>query len=229
MFLFDQITFNFGLHSLDCCPPTSESETLANYTAELEYIGKALQAAAKRVIWVDTTPVPLNVTQGPPRHNRAVIQYNQAAAGVMRSLGIESCDVYSVIMKACPPTSGPPDNTYASCPLQSPGGVHFPGHYQPLVDKMVECITGKTLPPTPAPPPPAEACAAAEARTCSNVTVPFCLGGGTTCQRNYPAHRSELEAAFCLQNYTEHVPALARPQEAYVQCMCFNRTANCSS
>ena len=36
---------------------------------------QTLKQHAKRVIWVDTTPVPLNVTGGPERHNQYVIQY----------------------------------------------------------------------------------------------------------------------------------------------------------
>lgn len=223
---WDLITFNFGLHSLDCCPTTSESETVANYTAELKYMGLALQAASARVIWVDTTPVPLSVTSGPPRHNAAVLKYNKAAAGVMHALNISTCDVYSTIMAACPPTSGPPDDTYVHCPLQSPGGVHFPGHYAPLVNTMVECITGETVPPTPAPAPPIEACKAAEIAACENATAPFCKGGGTTCSRAYSPHRPEL--ATCVMPYSVHVPKLAHPQEAYVQCWCFNKTENCT-
>ena len=63
---WDLVVFNFGLHSLDR-PATAETETLANYTAELRAIATLLKARAKRVLWVTTTPVPLNVTQGPPR------------------------------------------------------------------------------------------------------------------------------------------------------------------
>ena len=64
---WDIVTFNFGLHSLDCCPPTDETESIANYTRELEIIGRSLLHRASRVIWISTTPVPLNVTSGPPR------------------------------------------------------------------------------------------------------------------------------------------------------------------
>jgi hypothetical protein len=227
---WDLITFNFGLHSLDCCPVTTESETLANYTLEIKSIATTLKAASKTVIWVDTTPVPLNVTQGPPRHNSAVIEYNKAAAAVMDELDITTCDVYSAVMEICPPTSGPPDNTYTSCKLQSPGGVHFPSHYQPLVNQMLKCITGKTLPPTPAPLPPAEECKHAEDAACKNATVPFCKGGGGACQQNYGSHRDQLKTAYCLDNYTKS--GILHPQEAYVQCWCLNTSWggwNCSS
>ena len=83
------ILFNFGLHSLDR-PATAETETLANYTAEVRYIATLLKQRAKRVVWVDTTPVPLHVTEGPPRHNADVLRFNAAAAGVMTSLQIDT-------------------------------------------------------------------------------------------------------------------------------------------
>lgn len=63
---WDTITFNFGLHSLDN-PPTGETESIANYTDHLRYIGATLLNRSKNVVWVDTTPVPLNVTVGPSR------------------------------------------------------------------------------------------------------------------------------------------------------------------
>jgi hypothetical protein len=52
-----------------------------------------------RAIWVTTTPVPLNVTSGPSRHNRDVIRFNAAAARVMSELSIPICDVYSAVMR----------------------------------------------------------------------------------------------------------------------------------
>jgi len=162
--------FNFGLHSLDN-PPTTESETLANFTIELRYalskcvhsnlfsctlqhcpppflnarialmmcsacralypppphasltlltgvplhtrtvltgvcqrardreIAAIVKNHSDRAIWVTTTPVPLNVTSGPSRHNRDVIRFNAAAARVMSELSIPICDVYSAVMR----------------------------------------------------------------------------------------------------------------------------------
>ena len=73
---------------------------LASYLGHSSIVALLL-AASKRVIWVDTTPVPLNVTSGPPRHNRAVIAYNKAAAGVMQEFNrsIESCSVYAAVIE----------------------------------------------------------------------------------------------------------------------------------
>lgn len=88
---WDLVTFNFGLHSLDN-PPTSETESIANYTRELDVIARKIKARAKRVIWVNTTPVPANVTIGPKRHNADVRRYNQAATSVMRAISIPTCD-----------------------------------------------------------------------------------------------------------------------------------------
>ena len=44
-------------------------ETVANYTLELTSIATLLKQRANGVIWVDTKPVPLDVTDGPERHN----------------------------------------------------------------------------------------------------------------------------------------------------------------
>ena len=69
-------------HKLVRFPWVDESETLANYTSELRFIAQTLKQRAKRVLWVDTTPVPLNVTSGPPRHNRDVLRFNAASPHV---------------------------------------------------------------------------------------------------------------------------------------------------
>jgi hypothetical protein len=125
---WDVVLFNFGLHSLDrhrlpdgsASLPTGEAETLANYTQEIREIASLLKLHAQHVIWVDTTPVPLNVTDGPERHNQYVLQFNAAARAVMAQLQI-TAGVYGAVMAVCPPTSGSPDHTYSSCSLQSPG------------------------------------------------------------------------------------------------------------
>ena len=214
---WDLVTFNFGLHSLDF-PATSETETLANYTAHVRAVALTMRPRARKLLWVDTTPVPLNVTSGPGRRNRDVIAYNAAAAELMAELGIESCSAYGAVMAACPPTSGPPDRTYRSCPLQSPGGVHFPGHYDVIVAALNECITGRTPAPTPAP----LSCAAAEAEAASAGR-----GGGTgaACSAYYQQHKPDL--APCVAPFA--AAGLAHPQEAFVQCWCFNQTANCTA
>lgn len=102
---WDTITYNFGLHSLDN-PPTSESETLSNYTREMKVIGAAIKANTHHAIWVDTTPVPLNVTVGPERHNRDVLRFNHAANEVAEGLGIAHCSAYNTIMSNCTNTTG---------------------------------------------------------------------------------------------------------------------------
>ena len=70
----------------------------------------------------------------------------------MDSLGIPTSDVYGAVMAVCPATSGAPDHTYASCKIQTPGGVHFPGHYDVLVAAIYKSVTGEA-PPRPAPAP----------------------------------------------------------------------------
>ena len=54
---------------------------------------------AKRVIWVNTTPVPLSVTEGPERHNADVLAFNDAAGAVTSQLQIATADVYSAVME----------------------------------------------------------------------------------------------------------------------------------
>eukprot|EP00041_Stephanoeca_diplocostata_P028850 m.835112 g.835112 ORF g.835112 m.835112 type:complete len:792 (+) comp23452_c0_seq18:82-2457(+) len=196
---WDTITFNFGLHSLDN-PPTSETESIGNYTKHLKYIGETLLNRSKHVVWVDTTPVPLNVTVGPKRgmrrHNRDVIRYNQAAQQVMSELGIPSCSAYDTIMKACGNTSGSPDFTYTSCVLQDVGGVHFRASgYTLLMQQMVQCITGHTAPPTPPPP------------SCDDVKRTLCPheeGQGTACCKCVAAHRGDFDKAGCFNDSLPH-------------------------
>ena len=214
---WDLVIFNFGLHSLDY-PATAETETLANYTTHVRAAALAMRPRAHKLLWVDTTPVPLNVTSGPARRNRDVRAYNAAAAALMTELGIESCSAYDAIMAACPPTTGAPDYTYTSCPLQSPGGVHFPGHYDVIVAALNECITGRTPAPTPAPP----SCAAAEAEA---ARAGQGAGTGAACSAYYQLHKPAL--APCVAPFA--AAGLVHPQEAFVQCWCFNSTANCTT
>ena len=75
--------------------PTGEAETVANYTREIRTIGTLLSRQSKRVIWVDTTPVPNNVTSGPERHNQYVLEFNAAANAVMTELQIPTSDAFS--------------------------------------------------------------------------------------------------------------------------------------
>ena len=212
---WDLVTFNFGLHSLDF-PATAETESLANYTAHVRAAAVAVRARARRVLWIDTTPVPLRVTSGPGRRNRDVLAYNAAAGALMAELGIASCSAYGAVAAVCPDTSGAPDHTYESCPLQTPGGVHFPGHYDVIVAALATCITGHAPPPTPPPEPPAGQCADAEAAAVG-------AGGGAACSAYYQGHKPEL--APCVLPYT--AAGVAHPQEDFVQCWCFNKTASC--
>jgi len=234
---WDVVLFNFGLHSLDRhrlpdgkpgTPflPTGESETLANFTAEVTFIAKLVQKHAKKAVWVDTTPVPLNVTAGPERHNQDVLAFNAAARTVMKGLGIPTADVYAAVMAVCKQTSGAPDFTYAACRLQTSGGVHFPQHYDVLTAPLFEAVTGRPAPP-PAPP-----LSCAEAAAECNCTGATGKGGGQACFSCYMAskgpHPGVFDGPACLSNYSNHVPPLQRPQMAFVDCWCFGKKANCS-
>eukprot|EP01052_Picozoa_sp_SAG31_P021627 SAG31_NODE_1681_length_7537_cov_71.109572_6_plen_360_part_00 len=227
---WDVVLFNFGLHSLDrhrlpdgsATLPTGEAETLTNYTREIQAIAALLKKHSRRVIWVDTTPVPLNVTAGPERHNQDVIQFNAAANDVMNNLQIETSDVYGAVMDVCPDTSGPPDHTYTECNLQSLGGVHFPGHYDVLVAVIYKSVTGKPAPP---PPPPISCKQSADKVGCVDSKG---AGMGQACAQCYTNSKVQFPRVFdgpaCLANYSNHVPKLLHPQESFVQCWCFNKS-----
>lgn len=191
---WDLITFNFGLHSLDN-PPTSETENITTYAKELQYIASTLSARSRRVLWVDTTPVPENVTIGPKRHNADVRRYNQAAATVMRAANISTCSLYEAVFSHCNATTGPPDETYVQCPLQIPGGVHFETQgWEVLADKMALCITGRPAPP----PPPPMTCPQAEDKYC-----PGLANKGSQCCSCVAANRKSFEAAGCFPPNTK--------------------------
>jgi hypothetical protein len=201
---------------------TTEAETLANYTSEMRAIATQLKQKAKRVIFVDTTPVPLQTDSGPERHNADVIAFNAAANNVMDGLQILTSDVYSAVMDVCPSTSGAPDHTYSSCELQSPNGVHFPGHYDVLVAAIYKSVTGKPAPP---PPPPMTCAEAAAVAGCVGLKG---KGAGDACNHCYmntkKAHPGEFDGPACLANYTNHIPKLQRPQESFVQCWCYGKS-----
>ena len=196
---WDVATVNFGLHSLDH-PATTETENITQYMKELVEITQRLQSRVKEVIWVSTTPVPLNVRTGPERRNRDVIAYNKAAATVMKSMNVKICDAYGAIMRYCidvlkANSTGAPDYTYTSCPLQDPGGVHFEQlGYTVLADAMYECIEG-TLPP--AAPPAWQTCIAAEDQYC-----PGEAGNGKECCSCVAKNHAAFTAAGCLNNFT---------------------------
>ena len=227
---WDVVLVNFGLHSLDrhrlpdgsSVLVTTEAETLANYTSEMRAIATQLKQKAKRVIFVDTTPVSLVTSQGPERHNADVMAFNAAANDVMTDLEIPTADVYGAVMDVCPATSGAPDHTYSSCKLQSPHGVHFPGHYDVLVAAIYKSVTGKPAPP---PPPPMTCAEAAAVVGCVGAKG---KGAGAACSQCYgdtkAAHPGVFDGPACLANYSNHVPRLQRPQESFVQCWCYGKS-----
>ena len=53
-------------------------------------------------------------------------------------------------------------------------------------------------------------------------------GTGQACANCYAASKTPHPGVFdgpaCLQNYTQHLPKLAHPQEAFVQCWCFHKS-----
>lgn len=114
---WDVITFNFGLHDM---AQDSEHVDLNVYKRNLKNISSKLLAAADRVFWVSSTPVP-NIALSPPRPQKDVAIYNKAAKEVMDELHIPIIDLYAFVIEHC---GG--DEHYTTCPgFQQLTNVHF--------------------------------------------------------------------------------------------------------
>jgi len=59
------------------------------------------------------------------------------------------------------------------------------------------------------------------------VSVIVLLGKGQSCEDCYVAHKDPLWP--CVEPYANHVPKLLHPQMAFVDCYCWNMTANCTA
>ena len=105
---WDVITFNFGLH--DLAFPDNEHLGVDTYKKFLTNITTELRSLARsdaRLSWVTTTAVPTNpppqkgknpvggdnCTLVPGRTEVNVLRYNAAAAAVMTTLGVPTCDL----------------------------------------------------------------------------------------------------------------------------------------
>ena len=113
------ISFQFGLHDLgyDTERISVEQYTalISNITAELAAVQAATQC---KLLWVKTTPVPTVPEYGskgcndtrkclnPPRFDKDVVLYNQAADKVMAGANahgatIATADLYSFVLQKC--------------------------------------------------------------------------------------------------------------------------------
>lgn len=134
---WDLITFNFGLHDM---AQDSEHVDLKVYKRNLQNISSQLLAAADRVFWVSSTPVP-NVTLSPPRPQGDVAIYNTAAKEIMDELRIPTIDLYAFVIEHC---GG--DEHYTTCPgFQKPNNVHFEdAGYQAMAEYIHDAIVTHT-------------------------------------------------------------------------------------
>jgi hypothetical protein len=115
---WDVIYFNFGLHDLKYLNDKSEYvspdkgkqvASVRQYQANLKSIVTTLQRTGAKLIFATTTPVPSGASG---RVQGDEVRYNAAASEVMREMGVEIDDLWSVV--------NPSLTT-----LQQPQNVHF--------------------------------------------------------------------------------------------------------
>jgi hypothetical protein len=122
------VTFNAGIHDM---ARGQEWLSLADYAALMKGVSARLaRAAAGRVIFVTTTPVPSNLshptTAAVPEGilEEDVLRYNAAATAVAKQHGIEVLDLHRVVIGACGGGQSAP--YYATCPgIQELHNPHF--------------------------------------------------------------------------------------------------------
>ncbi len=103
---WDLIHFNWGLWDLAWRKQTPRgprgldkkkgklTSTLEQYTTNLRILTARLKATGARLVWAATTPVPPGE---PGRFQGDAAKYNQAAAGIMKKLGIPTDDLFSLV------------------------------------------------------------------------------------------------------------------------------------
>jgi acyl-CoA thioesterase-1 len=115
---WDVIYFNFGLHDLkylndkgDYVSPDKgkQVDSVKQYQANLKSIVTTLQRTGAKLIFATTTPVPGGASG---RVQGDDVRYNTAATEIMRDMGVEIDDLWSVV-----------NPSLAS--LQQPQNVHF--------------------------------------------------------------------------------------------------------
>lgn len=92
--VWDLIHFNFGLHDLKRTGDGLHLVPIAEYESNLERLIKRLKKTGAKLIWASTTAVP-DADLSPPRNDRDVVAYNQAAARVMQAHGVPINDLYA--------------------------------------------------------------------------------------------------------------------------------------
>ncbi|MBE7466968.1 MAG: SGNH/GDSL hydrolase family protein [Planctomycetes bacterium] len=90
---WDVIHFNYGLHDLKLIDGAHQVP-LDAYAGHLRTLARGYLAAARKVIWCSTTPVPEGALS-PPRRAGDVAAYNEAAQAVMAELKIPTHDLFA--------------------------------------------------------------------------------------------------------------------------------------
>ncbi len=130
----DVVLLNCGLHDIKL-----QSGQLATapdqYRANLRGIIDALTGRSLRTVWCSTTPVideRHQAAKSYERHNRHVIAYNRIADEVMTAAGIETIDLYEVVVNNDPAV------------LLAADGVHFTEQgYQILAQAITDYLTAE--------------------------------------------------------------------------------------
>jgi len=108
---WDVIHFNWGLHDLKYMEDGKKQVSLSDYEANLGRLVEKLESTGAQLIWASTTPIPRAETQ-PPRYDKDVVAYNQAAAAIMAKRAIPTDDLYTLALPRL-------DD------IQHPANVHF--------------------------------------------------------------------------------------------------------
>jgi len=125
---WDLIHFNFGLHDLVLTKDVGYAVPLEEYEQNLKILIKRLKATKAKLIWASSTPVTSEPSKTAPRNNKSVINYNAAAAKIMKAEGIPINELYA-LRPAINDLRLPNDNT------------HFSKQgYQILADKVAKTI-----------------------------------------------------------------------------------------
>ena len=126
----DMVLFNCGLHDVlrdiqsEC--HTSMEQYKANLRSIVARLGQFVNPP--RLIWARTTPVIDERTYASGwqrRHNEDIIAYNEVADAVMAETGVESIDLYGVVMENDPSA------------LITSDGSHFTEEGYKLLDKTI--------------------------------------------------------------------------------------------
>ncbi len=94
---WDVIHFNFGLHDLKRVEHGAQQIPPDQYEKNLRAIVKRLKRTKAKLIWANTTPVPLG-KQMPPRYPDDAVWYNWVAEKVMHDNDIAINDLYSFVL-----------------------------------------------------------------------------------------------------------------------------------